>query len=60
MSVDQAKLVQLLKDHGIATHKDLRGDQYVICSLDKIRRLFNAVERGETRQKENHEPISHP
>jgi hypothetical protein len=43
MSIEQAKLVQLLKDHGIATHKDLRGDQYVICSLDKIRRLVDNV-----------------
>jgi hypothetical protein len=48
MSIEQAKLVQLLKDHGIATHKDLRGDQYVICSLDKIRRLVAAIEQRET------------
>jgi hypothetical protein len=47
MSIEQAKLVQLLKDHGIATHKDLRGDQYVICSLEKIRRLVAAIEQRE-------------
>ena len=45
MSIEQAKLVQLLKDHGIATHKDLRGDQYVICSLDKISRLVENVKQ---------------
>jgi hypothetical protein len=53
MSIEQAKLVQLLKDHGIATHKDLRGDEYVICSLDKIRRLVDNVKQQ--REKIEHE-----
>lgn len=45
MSIEEAKLIQLLKDHGIATHKDLHGDQFVVCSLDKIRRLLDNVKQ---------------
>jgi hypothetical protein len=48
MSIEEAKLIQLLKDNSIATHKDLHGDHFVVCSLDKIRRLVAAIEQRET------------